>query len=57
MGRHMIRLLKFAIRYPGWQSYGKDRNTVNAVNRLAGMGFLEVNEYRQFRLVRPAVED
>ena len=50
MGRHQLRLLKFAIRNKGWQSYGTDSTTVNAVRRLVGLGLLEVNDFRQFRL-------
>ena len=50
MGRHQLRLLKFAIKYQAWHTYGTDQSTVRAVNRLAGMGLLDVNEFRQFRL-------
>lgn len=50
MGRHQLRLLKFAIKYRGWQSYGTDSTTVNAVGRLTDLGLLEVNDNRQFRL-------
>ena len=50
MGRHQLRLLKFAIKYKGWQGFGTDSTTVNAVKRLVGLGLLEVNEFRQFRL-------
>ncbi len=50
MGKNMLRLLKFAVKYRGWQSYGKDRSTVEAVRRLARMELLELNEHRQFRL-------
>lgn len=51
MGPNMRRLLKFAHDYPfGWHTYGKDRSTVDAIGTLAGLGFIEVNENRQFRL-------
>jgi len=50
MGKHCLRLLKFAIKYDGWHSYGTDRSTRDAVNVLCGYDLLEVNEYRQFRL-------
>ena len=49
--RNFNRLMRFAIAYPGWQSYGKDKSTVGAINALARRGFIEVNrETRQFRL-------
>jgi hypothetical protein len=52
MGKHQLRLLRFAIRYPGWHGYGKDRSTVDAVNGLEYLGLLEISrETRQFRLV------
>jgi len=50
MGIHMKRLLRFAISYPGWHTYGKDKSTVGAIKRCAALGLLEVNEHRQFRL-------
>lgn len=54
MGKHQLRLLKFAIKYHGWHTYGKDRSTVSAVNTLSAMGLLELNEFRQFRLATNA---
>ena len=53
LGRHQLRLLKFAMRYQGWQSYGTDRSTVDAVHALSGMGLVEINDHRQFRLDQP----
>ena len=54
MGRNMLRILKFAIRYQGWQTYGTDRATVCALNALGKQGFIEIDrEYRQFRLDQP----
>jgi len=50
MGKNMKRLLLFAIRYPGWHTWGKDRSTVDAVRCLCEQGFIETNKYRQFRL-------
>lgn len=52
MGRHQLRLLKFAIKYKGWQGFGTDVVTVSAVKSLVRMGLLEVNEFRQFRLYK-----
>ncbi len=51
MGRHQLRLLQFAIKFPGWNSYGTDVPTVRAVNKLVEAKLLEVNEHRQFRLI------
>lgn len=58
MGRHMKRLLKFAIDYPGWHTMSRfDRPARNAMNRLERMGLLEVvwhaNKTIQFRLRQP----
>jgi hypothetical protein len=52
MGRHQLRLLRFAMRYPnGWHSYGTDATTVRAVNALAYLGLLEISSNsRQFRV-------
>jgi hypothetical protein len=50
MGKHQLRLLKFAIRYRGWHGFGTDRTTTSAVRSLVRLGLLEVNEFRQFRL-------
>lgn len=58
MGTEAIRLLKFAIKYPGWQPYGKERKLVAAIGRLEGLGFIEVDRTaRKFRLdIHPASE-
>lgn len=53
MGRNAIRLLRFAITYPGWHRYGTDRSTVRAIKRLRDLNFIEVNDHRQFRLWLP----
>ena len=53
MGKNMLRLLKFAIQYQGWQTYGTDRSTVDALGALSAMGLIEMNEYCQFRLDQP----
>lgn len=51
MGKHMLRLLKFAIKYPGWHSWAKgDTAAINAVRRLVNHGLLEINDCGQFRL-------
>lgn len=54
MGKHQLRLLKFAIRFCNSgkpHSYGKDRITVRAINSLEKLGLIDVNrEFRQFTL-------
>ena len=50
MGKNMKRLLLFAIRFDGWHSWGKDRSTCDALRRLCHQGFIETNEFKQFRL-------
>ena len=53
MGRHMLRLLKFSIRYPGWHSMSKyDPVARRAMRRLEARGLLEVIG-DQFRLHVP----
>lgn len=58
MGRHMLRLLKFAISYPGWHTLSKhDPAARRAVNRLVGLGILEWNQpTHQFRLTQAKYE-
>ena len=51
MGKHQLRLLKFALRFPSnWHTYGTDPSIVSAINSLSRMGLLDLNEYRQFRI-------
>lgn len=57
MGKNMLRLLKFAIKYQTWHTYGKDQSTVRALNRLVNLGLIEKNEHRQFRLIQPTVQN
>lgn len=53
MGKNVKRLLLFAIKFPGWHSYGKDRATTDAIALLVRDGFIVVNGERQFRLELP----
>jgi hypothetical protein len=55
MGRHQLRLLRFALDYPSqWHTYGKDKSTTSAVYALASLELIELSkETRQFRLRRP----
>lgn len=58
MGKHQLRLLKFAIAYPGWHSLSKnDPAARNAVQSLTSTGLLELGRHEkaqwQFRLTPP----
>ena len=56
MGRHQLRLLKYAIkmRLYEWHPYGKDRSTVEALRGLEDMGLINRDTTtRKFRLVPP----
>jgi hypothetical protein len=52
MGKHMARLLRFAIKYScQWHSYRTDRTTIDALRRLSNHNLIELNEQtKQFRL-------
>ncbi len=50
MGKNVDRLLKFAVRFPTWHSFGKDRGTNDAIRTLANKGLVVVNDKRQWRL-------
>lgn len=50
LGRNMYRMFSFALAYPDWHSYAKDRSTVDAVKRLEKRGLVEVNKHHQYRL-------
>jgi hypothetical protein len=50
MSSEQARLLKFAIKYSGWHGYSSDVSRV--IYGLVKWGLLEVNEFKQFRLLR-----
>ena len=50
MGKNMKRLLRFAVRYQTWHTWGGDRAVCDAVKQLENQGFIETNEFRQLRL-------
>lgn len=51
MDKNQKRLLLFAIQYNGgWHSYGTDRATIRAIDRLKQGGFILINGHRQFTL-------
>lgn len=49
LGTNMKAALEFATRNYGWHEYANDRATVGAINRLAALGLVDVNEFHQFR--------
>lgn len=58
MGRHMRRLLKFVIDYPGWHTLSKnDPAARRAVHSLVDYGLMEWSaKTHQFRLPPPSHE-
>jgi len=54
MNKKLLNLVKFAVKYTGWQSYAKDSETVQLVCAAANLGILELSDIsRQFRLKSP----
>lgn len=50
MGKHQLRLLRFAVTYRGWHPYGTDKTIVQTIHCLVRAGLFQVNARRQFRL-------
>lgn len=54
MGKHVDRLLKYAIKFPYWNAIsGKDRATNDAIRTLVRKGLIVVNDFNQFRIAIP----
>lgn len=53
IGKHQVKLLDFAYRFQCWHSYSKDRTTLRAINALLKKGYLELNQYEQFKFKYP----
>lgn len=53
IGKNQVKILDFAYRYRGWHSYSKDRATLRALEGLLAKGYLEVNQFEQFRFTYP----
>ena len=51
LGKHQRKLLKFAEKQPNWQSYARDQLTTRVVKSLRIRGLIEVNDFRQFKLL------
>lgn len=50
MTKNQARLLRFAIQYKGWHTYGNDRSTINTLRTLENHGLIEIKGLKQFRL-------
>lgn len=52
MLKEQIAMVEFAVKYPGWHSYTKDRLTMTCACALYNLGILEFSHdtIRQFRL-------
>jgi hypothetical protein len=58
MGTNTLRLLRFALDYPGWHSMGSQANDRRSMATLEKHGLLEVMRYGkkaspQFRIRQP----
>jgi hypothetical protein len=53
IGKHQVNLLGFAHKYKGWHSFAGDAITRKTVKTLEKKGYLEVNQFEQFRFVYP----
>lgn len=52
MGHWMVTALLFARTYKGWHSFDHTaRSTREPIRRLAKRGFVEINEFNQFRAI------
>ena len=52
-GKHQVNLLGFAYKYPGWHSFADDNLTKKVVLALQKKGYIEVNQFEQFRFTYP----
>ena len=53
VGEHQCNLLAFAEKTRAWHYHANDRATKRAVAALVRKGYLEYNEYGQFRFKYP----
>jgi len=53
IGEHQCNLLAFAEKHRGWHNHANDRATLRALNALVRKGYLEYNQYNQFRFTYP----
>jgi hypothetical protein len=49
LGKNMRHALTFAQKHSGWHTYNvTQRATMSAINSLAKLGLVQVNEFNQF---------
>lgn len=53
IGKNKVKMLDFAYKYKGWHSYASDKPTIQALNGLLAKGYIEVNQFNQFRFTYP----
>jgi hypothetical protein len=46
IGKNQVKMLEFAYKYKGWHS-------LKALNGLLAKGYIEVNQFEQFRFTYP----
>ena len=44
--------LKFAAKYPEWNTFASDKPTVTAICGLHNCGLIKVNEFGQFKITQ-----
>jgi hypothetical protein len=52
-GKYQAAMLAFAEKYRGWHSCGTDRADLRAMRALEKKGYLEINQFGQFRFTYP----
>jgi len=53
IGKNQAKMLEFAYKYKGWHSYSSDKPTLQALKGLLAKGYIEVNQFDQFRFTYP----
>lgn len=54
-GKHVVRLVEFAMKYRGWHTYATDQTTRRAVASAVRLGCIELNDQGDsFRFVYPS---
>ena len=53
VGKNQVKMLDFAYKYKGWHSYSSDKPTLKALNGLLAKGYIEINQFEQFRFTYP----
>jgi Mn-dependent DtxR family transcriptional regulator len=56
LGTNMRHALKFYATYKELHCFATDRATVNAVNSLARLGLVKINQYHQAKITPKGIE-